>query len=1116
MLADAIWCFEKAVKEPQSSQEATFLLGGAWWALGDAGKAYSVWRQGYAAYPAALPCLQAMSEALLYLGDLGDAAEHAAEILKIKNDEPRAETLRAISLAAEGDVSSWQKLEQWAEERKVIFCDPAFARALAKTVGASDEESGKGNGATVEAKQRFSERCLALEIAWPPVLKMAMLSKILPLPHRRAFYVEKAQTLFDEAILEQDSDGIRSLALVLRQIGRVDVASDFFRWYGEIQEAVHARRKQQTDVLPLQWRRRTAGKRLRVSLLLPLWSESSEGIKKCLSTLLPLPYELDMWAAGNAEIWQAFFDSEADNAATNSGKTSVRSLPVSPATVLNLFDYDVLIDFAGMTWPVETFFIERPARQVWAFVEGQKRLEGLSWWNRVFETPQDVKEALELLQNVLMQKNQPSSAAFSAQEFVEKKDAALKAHQEGDREGARLIYGTLLNDQPEMALTHYLAGMLARDGGNSGGNKEKAIEHLSNAIAVLPDYAKPYQMLAGFLLEENSDRAQALIEKVLPAMPQAFGLRQMEGKIAARRGEYAKAETIFRTLLLMMPANAEAHFDLGSALQKQGRLQEAARAYQRALLFEPDWWEAHFNLAQLFREQGQFEAASRAYRYVLSKQPKHVGAYGGLGEILKASGKLREWFENFRQFQSHCPQSITLASQGLDACRFIGDFKGVDFFLDGLRKGLYKAESDADLVDVLGSLQHQLLYFDIEPELSLRLARIYDGTMKKMLGAPLPRPQKRRPGKIRVGYLSGDLWDHVMGRMMWQAVQHHDKEKFELFFYSLNSKQDSVTEQFFRLADHFQFLPELGERELASRISADDLDILVDLSTHTKGSRPEILALKPARVQITHLASAGTLGLSAIDFKLTDRDADLAEMQLYQLETFLPMQGCVYPYVRSEVAVEHPYHRKSLGIAEDAVLIGVFVAPIKLSARCLALWRQVLEQIPKARLVFSPLSPAFMQIYKNVMKNAGIGEDRYLFLSSPANKELRQARYNIIDFVLDTMPYGNVNGTLEPLNAGVPVVTLVGRRHGERSSYSILKNLGETRTVAQSGKEYVEIAKRLANDRAFMDDVRAGIRRGLEHSPLVDMEQHCRHLEEAYLSALEMKAPEVFDEIMRA
>ncbi len=50
---------------------------------------------------------------------------------------------------------------------------------------------------------------------------------------------------------------------------------------------------------------------------------------------------------------------------------------------------------------------------------------------------------------------------------------------------------------------------------------------------------------------------------------------------------------------------------------------------------------------------------------------------------------------------------------------------------------------------------------------------------------------------------------------------------------------------------------------------------------------------------------------------------------------------------------------------------------------------------------------------------------------------------------------------------GVPVVTLCGRRHGERSTYSILANLGVLDTVAHSASDYVAIAARLADDRAF-------------------------------------------------
>ena len=194
------------------------------------------------------------------------------------------------------------------------------------------------------------------------------------------------------------------------------------------------------------------------------------------------------------------------------------------------------------------------------------------------------------------------------------------------------------------------------------------------------------------------------------------------------------------------------------------------------------------------------------------------------------------------------------------------------------------------------------------------LYQAYDTVARRVYGAPLlPRPGTRRPGRIRVGYLSADLRNHVMGKMMWAAVEHHDRDRFELFFDPLSTVNDAWTERFRGLADHFETIADRSEREAAKRIAADELDILVDLSTNTFGAKPGILALKPARVQITHVASAGVVGLSTIDFKLTDAFADLPENQSFQLETLLPMEGCVYPYRHVAPAAAHPFRAPSAG-----------------------------------------------------------------------------------------------------------------------------------------------------------------------------------------------------------
>jgi predicted O-linked N-acetylglucosamine transferase (SPINDLY family) len=261
-------------------------------------------------------------------------------------------------------------------------------------------------------------------------------------------------------------------------------------------------------------------------------------------------------------------------------------------------------------------------------------------------------------------------------------------------------------------------------------------------------------------------------------------------------------------------------------------------------------------------------------------------------------------------------------------------------------------------------------------------------------------------------------------------------------------------------------------------------------------------------VQITHVASAGTLAMSAIDFKLTDGHADTPHDPAVQIEPLLAMEGCVYPYRHVEPSPIAPFTRETLQIARDAVVIGAFCTPLKLSQRCLALWRDVLTRVPNAVLAFSPVHPSLRSAFHRIAAVAGIEPRRVVFIPQGRDDAENQARYRLIDFVLDPMPYGGVNGTLEALDMGVPVVTLGGRRHAERTSYSILVNLRVTDTIAQTGGDYVALAVRLATDAAFMRAVRERIAAGLRHSPLTDMEAHTRHLEAAYVRALEALAPE--------
>ena len=646
--------------------------------------------------------------------------------------------------------------------------------------------------------------------------------------------------------------------------------------------------------------------------------------------------------------------------------------------------------------------------------------------------------------------------------------------------------------------------------GRNGRDGDVAQQRLAAAIDAAPAYAEARAALANLRRERgDADSAAAVCRAGLVLRERDVGLWRALGLAELARHDAAAARDAFVRALELAPTDGETHFNHGVALQTLHQLDDALRAYQRALAFAPDLLAADFNIGVVLQEQGRSDPAIAVFEKVLARDPQHVMAYKALGDTLLAARRVDDWLKVFDRFEAACPNAFALVAQALEACQYRGDFAGLDRYLDRLRQDDFVPRDETDLVDSLEQILFLMLYFDLEPSVQLGLYRAYDTVAKRVYGTPLPRPVKRRPGRLRVGYLSGDLRNHVMGKQSWEAIRHHDRARFEIFCYSGGGASDEVTEQYRRFADRFESVAELGDRDAAMRIAGDDLDILVDLSTHTKNARPGILALKPARVQITHIASAGALGLSAVDFRLTDAQCDPPDNQAYLVETLLPMDGCVYPYRHVAPAVAHPFHREQMQIAPDRILIGAFVNPLKLSQRCLSLWREMLDRIPAALLAVSPLSREASGVYMRLLTAANIPIDRVIVLPQGRDDAEGQARYAVLDFALDPLPYGGVNSTLEAIDMGVPVVTLRGRKHGERTTTSILTNLGVTQTIADSGSEYVAIAVRLANDAAFRGEVRAAIAAGLSASTLIDMPRHTRALEAAYERALAQTHPDV-------
>jgi predicted O-linked N-acetylglucosamine transferase (SPINDLY family) len=691
------------------------------------------------------------------------------------------------------------------------------------------------------------------------------------------------------------------------------------------------------------------------------------------------------------------------------------------------------------------------------------------------------------------------TAELDAETLYRQIQRAAAAHQANDFITAERLYRQVLQDQPSYAPVTYLLGMLEKARGEPDSARETLLSGLNHA----PHHADTHAALASLAFDQKDyATASKHFQAVLDADPTRTDARVGLGLAALKLHEPRAAREALVRAAVEQPADANVLYNLGVAEQALGNFDAARAAYRNATTLDPNHKEALFNYGVLLREQGQPELAIKCWQRVLHLDPRFEDAYLQLRPTLLATGHIPTWLDNLDRYDQNIPGSPRAHLYSIEACFYLGRADEARRHLDqAIAAALNEAHAEIAL-ELLEELLYVVLFFDVPEADHYRLYQRYDTLIRARHPAfadPAPRPPDR---PIRLAYLTADARQHVMGQMLLGILRHHDAARFSITVYSLSLVEDAITEQIARHC-RFERIAGMSPLSAAERIRADDIDILIDCCTHTKGSEPGILAHRPARCQITHVASSGAFGSTAIDYKLTDPCLDLAESQRYLLETLLPIEGaCLFPYRQIQPARPTPYRRSALALPKEAVLFGAFVQILKLSPRLLRVWKRLLDRLPRAMIAFSPGNTSSRQGYINLCGAHGIAAERITFLDAGTTDAINLARYDVVDAVLDTFPYGGVNGTLEAVAAGKPVVALVGKRNQERTSHTILTHLGITETLAQSEQQYVEIACRLALDAGYRADVSERMRAALPGSRLADTRAHVLALEAAYLRGL--------------
>lgn len=583
------------------------------------------------------------------------------------------------------------------------------------------------------------------------------------------------------------------------------------------------------------------------------------------------------------------------------------------------------------------------------------------------------------------------------------------------------------------------------------------------------------------LLEE----AQQAYQEALAIQPDLLAVKANLSSLYLLTGKIAEAEALCRELTTSLE-EAGPWLNLARiALTREDNAQ-ALECVQRAEDIAPKHPDVSFLRAKVYGLEKDDAACFDELRKTLRVQPAHAEAWAWVRQLDPQVLDLDFLETAAAGLAKTKVQQVSLLTIGVDLCRKYFLWKPLADLEALLTKAL-----DGPLDRAPGtSACFTLLGANVPQRGHLKAAT---ATWEKLYVAYKPLPARtlspRLDNPIRVGFLSYDLRGHAIGFLIVGLLESLPQGRVQWYAYNNSFSDASDSRNRIRSSlDRFVNVAPLTDREVAERVREDNIDILIDLNGITRDTRAQVLAFRPAPIQITWLGMPGTLGAGdAVDYVIGDAWTTYAGNADGFSEKILQLPRSYQPndHVRPDLSLSGS--RGDNGLPEEGVVFCCFNQQYKISPDTFALWCRILSQVEGSVLWLMDMrSDAQRDRLRSRLELAGIDPARLVLAASKPQAE-HIARISLADLVLDTWPYNAHTTCSDALRVGVPVVTLPGETFASRVAASILTTGNLADWIVKTPQAYVEKAVAFASQsREAIDAVKRQVRETYWASPMVD------------------------------
>jgi protein O-GlcNAc transferase len=623
------------------------------------------------------------------------------------------------------------------------------------------------------------------------------------------------------------------------------------------------------------------------------------------------------------------------------------------------------------------------------------------------------------------------------------------------------------------------------------GRLEESLSTYDQLLRIEPNLIVAITERSSVLIEAGQyEAAGADIERVLTLDPNYADAHANRGLLYMRQKRYDEALAPYAQASALKPHSAELWTVQGDLLAALLRYGPAGSAYERALSLNPRLTKAWLGYASVLSAIERSAEALKAYDRTLELEPNSAQALLGRGFCLTNLGRHEDALAAYDKAHAIKPGLTGLAGSRLQAKMHCCQWR--DFASDCSRL-TESIEADTDAVMPFDCLT-------IPSSLEVRLKCAQSWTARHFSSTPqrLWRGESYAHDRLRVGYVSSDFRRHPTAYLTAGLFEGHDRSRFEIVGVSIGPNDGSeIRVRLEGAFDKFMDCAALTDEAIAESLSAEEIDILVDLNGFTIHARTGIFVHRPAPIQVNYLGFPGTMGSDFFDYVIADPTLIPPSHQHGYAEKIAYLPHCYQPNDRKRHIAERGFTRAECGLPEQGFVFCCFNNNFKIVPETFDAWMRILARTPGSVLWLLEENPLAAANLRKHAAERGIDAGRLVFAERMELPD-HLARHRLADLFLDTLPYTAHTTASDALWAGLPLLTQIGTTFAGRVAASLLTAAGLPELIAESKEQFESMATELAAEPSKLAAIKDKLARNRLAMPVFDTKLYIENLETAY------------------